>query len=103
MIVCDYICTSPDCGDVQEHTVPSPAPDIVECETCGEEAHWLPSPIRGSVRVGEVERGKVAKPDSPMFCDTRELGEGMPLSEWKAKRAKMYEERRFQERKRGDG
>jgi hypothetical protein len=49
-----------------------------------------------------VVRGPVAKPDSPMFCDTRELGEGMKMGEWKAKRQKLYAERRHREFKGGE-
>lgn len=66
---------------------------------CAEVCRWLPTPIHGSVRLGEVTRGPVAKPDSPMFLDTRALGEGMPMKEWKAKRRKLYEERRHKEGK----
>ena len=97
MILADYFCRT--CSDSFEATVPSPAPDEQECPYCGEQAGWLPSPIRGSVRAGEVVRGPVAKPESPMFLDTRALGEGMPMSEWKAKRRKLYEERRHKEGK----
>ena len=97
MILADYYCRT--CADSFEATVPSPSPDEHECPFCGEMAGWLPTPIQGSVRAGEVVRGPVSKPDSPMFCDTRELGEGMPMKEWKAKRAKLYEERRHKESK----
>ncbi len=60
---------------------------------------WSPSPVRGRVRTAEVIRGGVDKPDSPMFLDTRELGEGMDYSEWRAKRDKLYIERRHKESK----
>lgn len=95
MILADYLC--PVCLEV-EILVASPAPDVVACD-CGAMAEWMPSAIHGSVRMGEVSRGPVAKPDSPMFLDTRELGEGMPLKEFKAKRRKLYEERRHKESK----
>lgn len=99
MILVDFTC--PTCGTF-ECLVDSPAPDAISCE-CGELAAWQPTPVMGSVRIAEVERGKVAKPDSPYFCDTRELGEGMPLQEWRDKRAKYAQERRWREFKRGDG
>ena len=99
MILSDYFCFT--CNTEQEHTVPSPAPDDVACEFCDARATWQPSPIIGSV-AASVERGKVARPESPMFLDTRELGEGMPLAEFKEKRRKLYQERRHKEFKRGD-
>jgi hypothetical protein len=66
---------------------------------CGEPSPWTPTPIRCRVRIAEVERGGVDRPASPMFLDTRELGEGMPYDEWKAKRDKLYEDRRHKESK----
>jgi hypothetical protein len=98
MILADYDCA--ECG-VFEALVPSPSPDFATCPICDAFSPWAPTPIAGRVKAGEVERGKVAQPDSPMFCDTRELGEGMPLKEWKAKRQKLYAERRHREGKAG--
>ncbi len=66
---------------------------------CDCQSPWSPSPVRGRVRIGEVVRGGVDKPDSPMMLDTRELGNGMPMEEWRARRDKMYEERRWKESK----
>jgi hypothetical protein len=97
VILSDYWCTT--CADSFEALVPSPSPDEQECPHCGELAGWLPTPIHGSVQVATVERGKVTKPDSPMFCDTRSLGEGQPLKEWKEQRKKLYVERRHKESK----
>ncbi len=72
----------------------------VDCVTeCGIVSPWSPSPVRGRVRIGEVVRGGVDQPDSPMYLNTRELGEGMPMSEWREKRDKMYAERRHKESK----
>lgn len=102
MIAADYLCT--ECGEIQERRVDSPAPDVIECEYCGEEAHWMPwipSPGPSAV-AASVARGPVAKPASKMFCDTRALGEGQSLAEWKADRRKLYAERRHAERKRGE-
>ena len=66
---------------------------------CGTWSPWTPTPIRCRVRTAEVERGGVDRPASPMYLDTRELGEGMPYDEWRAKRDKMYEDRRHKESK----
>jgi hypothetical protein len=99
MILVDYRCDA--CGTDQEHMVDAPAPDDVACEFCDARATWQPSPLVSRVAT-TVVRGPVAKPDSPMFCDTRALGEGQKLSEWKADRQKLYQERRHREFKRGD-
>lgn len=98
MILADYHCAS--CETVREYAVDSPSPDGVPC-SCGTRATWVPTPIIGTIATS-VARGKVARPDSPMFCDTRNLGEGQPLHEWKEERRKMYQERRHREYKRGD-
>lgn len=95
MILSDYRCST--CGPF-EALAPSDA-DAVDCPECGERSPWMPAPVHGRVRLGEVVRGKVAKPDSPMFLDTRDLGAGMPLKEWRAKRDKIYQERRHKEGK----
>ncbi len=66
---------------------------------CLEMSPWCISAPMGRVRTAEVQRGRVDKPDSPMYLDTRELGEGMPYDDWRAKRDKLYEERRHKEAK----
>jgi hypothetical protein len=95
MILADFEC--PDHGPFE--TLADADAETLACPDCGEPSAWLPTPVHGRVRIGEVERGKVARPDSPMFLDTRELGEGMPLKEFKEKRRKLYEERRWKESK----
>lgn len=114
-ILADYRC--PEHGRF-EQMVESPSPDEVPCPalrlepignffgdffhdptTCGAASPWVPFPVTGRVKIGEVQRGTVAKPDSPMMLDTRSLGEGEPYHEWRAKRDKMYEERRHKESK----
>ena len=93
MILADYTC--PACDADVELLVPSPAPDEVPCPACGGPASWLPAPVCGRVRLGEVSRGRVAPVEHAGWTDTRELGEGMPMAEWRAKRAKWrMEERR---------
>lgn len=85
MILCDYHCT--DCGADFEEMVDSPAPDVTPCRTCFAPATWVPSPVAGRVKLGEVTRGPVDRAP-PGAMDTRLLGEGMPMSEWKAGRDK---------------
>lgn len=67
---------------------------------CGEiSAFAISSPGYAKVRNWEVVRGKWEKPERPTYFDTRELGEGQPLEEFRAKRAKVWEEHRYQENK----
>jgi hypothetical protein len=80
-------------------TVERDGPDCHPCPLCSRPSIWVISAPMGRVRTAEVQRGGVDKPDSPMFLDTRELGEGMPFDQWRAKRDKMYEERRHKEAK----
>ena len=83
MILVDYHCST--CGSF-ESMVESPAPDVVAC-TCGLMASWVPVPISGRVKAGEAVRGKVEE-YRPGQLDTRALGEGQPLNEWRAERRK---------------
>lgn len=92
MIRADYRCT--ECGDDQEHAVASPSPDEVECEFCGGRAVWVPFPIMGRVKVGEVVRGK-SDERPPGMLDTRPLAEGMSRSEWDQMQAKVTRDRNW--------
>lgn len=65
-------------------------PDCID--ECGIAAPWRPSSVRGWVKRGEVARGKSDVQEQPTWMSTRELGEGMPLDEWEAKRDKAWEE-----------
>lgn len=89
MILADYLCST--CGPF-EATVASPSPDHVMC-ACGSLAPWMPAPLVHRMAVSTT-RGKSEKPERPGWLDTRELGEGMPMSEWRAKRAKVTNEER---------
>lgn len=91
MILSDYLC--PFCDHSFEAMVESPAPDYEACPSCTEPASWAPSPIHGRVKVGEVTRGTVDKAP-PGAMDTRLLGEGMSMKEWKAGRDKWRTEER---------
>jgi hypothetical protein len=46
------------------------------------------------VRALEAVKGKWEKPARATYTDTRNLGEGQPLHEWKEDRAKVWEEKR---------
>lgn len=83
------------------------APDTVICcadlillcggahQCCELEATWTPSPTVGCrVRRVEAVKGRWQKPERETFLDTRELGEGMDVEEWQAKRAAVWERKR---------
>lgn len=90
----DFECDT--CGMVE---VLAPICDVTKCPCCDGWAVWRISAPHGVVRQAEVVRGGVARPDSPMYLDTRPLAEGMSREEWKAKREKIYAERRWKESK----
>lgn len=96
MILADYTC--PDHGRF-EATVPSPSPDDHPCPRCGASSPWAPAPLRGWVKRGEVSRGKSDATEVPTWMDTRELGEGMPMEEWQAKRDQAWAEHEHKENK----
>lgn len=88
-------------GDAPDE-MPCPQPDDSDRyewrETeCGTSSPWTVSAPLGRVKQGEVGRGKYEPPPTKAYTDTRELGEGMPMAEWQAKRDAMWEERRIKE------
>jgi hypothetical protein len=91
-ILAEYAC--PRHG-VFEELVDRPSPDFMPCPECNDVSPWtITAAPMGKVRTTEVERGKWQKPEHPGWLDTRELGEGMPLEEWREKRAKIRDEQR---------
>jgi hypothetical protein len=48
--------------------------------------------VVGRVRIAEVSRGRTERPSGALAMDTRDLAEGMPLSEWKERREKAWRE-----------
>jgi hypothetical protein len=92
VILCDYTC--PAC-ETFETLVESPAPDVIACPACSAPSTWTPpSTLHGSVKRWEVVRGGWTKPERSTYYDTRELGEGMPIDEWRAKRQAKWDESR---------
>lgn len=59
-----------------------------------DDAEWVISAPLGKVALASATQGKVERPENPLFYDTRALGEGMPLNEWKAQRDKLRKEQR---------
>lgn len=104
-IVAVYTC--PEHGEfdaVVQRDENGEAPDEIQCGAeqsfngpepwCERLATWTPSPVAARVRRIEAVKGKWDRPERKTFLDTRELGEGMDIDEWRAKRAAIWEERR---------
>lgn len=93
MIICDYTCEG--CEIVFEASVESPAPDNIDCPGCEGQARWMPSAsVACRVKRWEVVRGKWEKPERKTYLDTRKLGEGQSIEEFRAERRRVWEERR---------
>lgn len=63
----------------------------IECEL---RSTWTPSRVLGRVKRWEAVRGKWEKPERKTYLDTRELGEGQDIEEFKAKRRAIWDEKR---------
>lgn len=64
------------------------------CPVCEAPSEPVISAVLGRVKLGEVSRGKVEAPPNPYALDTRLLGEGMPLSEFRKQRKKLWTEKK---------
>ena len=65
------------------------------CPECGEPSPVVDSyAVTGRMKLGEVSQGRNTDPPPPNVLDTRELGDGMPLDEWRAKRKKKRRDER---------
>jgi len=95
VILADFTCA--EHGTFESHT--DSAADFAPCPTCNTSSPWSPSPVLGKVKIASVSTGKYEPPPTKQYLDTRELGEGMPLSEWRKKREKVHQERRHKSNK----
>jgi hypothetical protein len=96
-IAADFLCTL--CG-VFESLVPRNASDFAPCPRCGADAPWWPSPVRTKIPSFSVERGGWQKAERPGWLDTRNLGEGQDLNDFRADRARIRDEERRRNLKR---
>lgn len=64
---------------------------------CKQPATWTPSAVACRVRRIEAVKGKWEKPEKRTYLDTRELGEGQDIDDFREKRAKIWEEKRQQD------
>lgn len=96
MIVREYLC--PDHGRFEIIESRNTATDPGRaCPDCGAIAEWVISAPKTKTTWASVERGGVADAPVPWALDTRPLAEGMPLGEFRAKRAKEHNDRRHAE------
>lgn len=61
---------------------------------CGLPCEWRISAPLARVRQIEAVKGGWTKPERKTWTDTRNIGEGQPLYEWREDRAKIWEEKR---------
>lgn len=97
-IVAEYTCDACGLFDVLvDRDASGGAPDEVPCIECAAPATWTPSAVAGHVRRVEVVRGGWQKPERKTWLDTRELGEGQSLGEFREKRRAIRAEQRRRE------
>jgi hypothetical protein len=69
-------------------------PGMAIREDCGRSSPWSPSSIATKVAIAGFSRGKSEAPPTKHALTTRDLAEGMPMNEWRAKRRALEVERR---------
>lgn len=73
-----------------------PPPDDKPCPTCFGPAPWCISAPLGTVKRASATQGRY-EPPPVGYLDTRALGDGMPLDEWRDERAKVRAKERERE------
>jgi hypothetical protein len=68
--------------------------DAAPCPECGAISPWSPTQLQGRVKRFEVARGKWEKPERKTWLDTRNLGEGQDLIDFRDDREAIREEQR---------
>ena len=74
--------------------------DMHPCPSCGAVSPWVISAPMGRVKLGEVTRGGSDSP-FPGALDTRAIADGMPVEEFRARRAKLHRDARYKQIKAG--
>ena len=90
----EYLCPAHGRFALDVERVDGDPPDAVPCPACALISIWVISAPLGKVQRVSAVRGRWTKPELPTYTDTRNVGEGQPLYEWKEDRAKVWEERR---------
>jgi len=84
----EYDC--PDHGRFEAQVDRSSIPDFHPCPDCSALSPWRISAPLFKPQRGAVAQGKIAESPHQLALDTRPLAEGMPLREWKKRRAAMW-------------
>lgn len=95
-IVAEYICPTHGRYSVsvdRDENGDAPAAHIC---ACGEAAEFAISAPAGRVKRFEAVRGKWEKPERKTFLDTRNLGEGQDVDDWRKDREAIRDEQRRQ-------
>lgn len=93
--IADYYCEEHGRFELEvARTDQGDAPDVMPCPACGLPSVWCISAPLTRVNPIEAVKGKWAKPERPTYTDTRNLGEGQPLHEWREDRAAVWERKR---------
>ncbi len=91
LIILEFDC--PDHGRFEAMVERSEPNDTHPCPDCEVPAPWtISAPLVRIKLASAATQGGYVKPDHPLALDTRELGEGMSMQEWRAKRAKKWAE-----------
>jgi len=91
-LACEYMCPEHGRFDalVDRNSAGDPPASVVCPMNCELEAEHVISAPMGRVRLTEVARGKADDKPTPLALDTQALADGMPMKEWKARRASMW-------------
>lgn len=98
-IMLDFLCSS--CGP--SSSLADRDCDGVPCpDGCGRIADRVMSAPFGAVNHVSVVRGGVAQQESPLHLNTRGLANGQTMTEYRAQREKVADEKRWREAKEYD-
>lgn len=113
LIIAEYICPehgrfealverepngdAPDVAPCPGHLRRYSDDEIVDSEPCALVAPYTISAPFGKVKAWEVVRGGWQKPERKTFLDTRKLGEGQSMEEFRADRKAVWETKRKEE------
>jgi hypothetical protein len=87
-VLVEFLCSG--CGERYESLEDRPAPARVAHLACGQEAELVISAPKPATQWGTAVRGKSDPPPSQRSVDTRGLGDGMSLNDWRKQRARMW-------------
>lgn len=95
----DFLCDT--CGPISA-LAPRDVDGIPCPDGCGAIARWVISTPMVGAEKPTVVRGGTATQDSPLWLNTRGLANGQTMTEYRAQREKVAEEKRWREAKEYD-